>query len=170
MTPFSPLDSTRLSQILSRRQFLKLSGVSIVGISVLGVLLCKGETNAPLIIMEQAQGIIIADPTLCVACRRCELACTEFNDGKASPAMSRIKVNRNLNFGPKGAYAGQQGQGTWGNELVTPDFCLQCAHPVPCANACPMMPLWSNLPPMRELWMWRSALAAGCASGPVRGR
>ena len=137
MTPFSPLDSTRLSQILSRRQFLKLSGVSIMGISALGAFLARGETNAPLIIMEQAQGIIIADPTLCVACRRCELACTEFNDGKASPAMSRIKVNRNLNFGPKGAYAGQHGQGTWGNELVTPDFCLQCAHPVPCANACP---------------------------------
>lgn len=137
MSPFPSLVSTRLDELLSRRQFLKVSGVSLIGISALGSLLSQGETNTPLIITEQAQGIIVADPTLCVSCRRCELACTEFNDGKASPAMSRVKVNRNLNFGPKGAYAGQHGQGTWGNGLVTPDLCLQCPHPVPCANACP---------------------------------
>jgi Fe-S-cluster-containing hydrogenase component 2 len=51
--------------------------------------------------------------------------------------MARVKVNRNLNFGPKGAYAGRYGQGVWGNGLVKPDLCLQCAHPVPCADACP---------------------------------
>jgi len=51
--------------------------------------------------------------------------------------MARIKVNRNLNFGPQGVFTGQYGQGNWGNGLVTPDFCKQCPHPVPCANACP---------------------------------
>ena len=137
MAPSSPLDTVPLNELLSRRQFLKLSGISIIGISALGAFLSKGETNAPLIIMEQARGIVIADPTLCVSCRRCELACTEFNDGKAAPGMSRVKVNRNLNFGPKGAYAGQHGQGSWGDGLVIPDLCLQCGHPVPCANACP---------------------------------
>jgi Fe-S-cluster-containing dehydrogenase component len=137
LTSFPFPISDRLNQLLSRRQFLKLGGVSIIGVSALGSFLSKGETTPPLIILEQAKGIIIADPTLCVACQRCELACTEFNDGKAAPAMARVKVNRNLNFGPKGAYAGQYGQGTWGNGLVTPNFCLQCAHPVPCADVCP---------------------------------
>jgi Fe-S-cluster-containing hydrogenase component 2 len=51
--------------------------------------------------------------------------------------VARIKVSRNLNFGPKGVFSGQRGQGNWGNGLVVLDFCNQCPHPVPCANACP---------------------------------
>ncbi len=120
----------------SRRDFLRWSGISVVGMTALGALKAKaGET--PLIIMDQAEGLVIADPTKCVGCRRCELACTEFNDGKASPTVSRIKVSRNLNFGPKGVFGGQRGQGTWGKGLVVQDLCKQCPHPVPCADACP---------------------------------
>ena len=127
------INSIGLNHRFSRREFLLISGVTLVGISTLGA---KSGKKMPLIIMDEAQGILIADPTKCVACRRCELACTEFNDGKASPQISRIKVNRNLNFGPKG-YPGQQGQGNWGKGLIIQDFCKQCPHPVPCANACP---------------------------------
>jgi len=130
------LHSLGIDQGMSRRQLLKLSGASIIGISALGPLLARGDTK-PLIIMEQAKGILIADPTKCVGCRRCELACTEFNDGKAQPSISRIKVDRNLNFGPKGAFAGQNAQGNWGSGLVIQDLCKQCPHPVPCADACP---------------------------------
>ncbi|MDI3280822.1 MAG: 4Fe-4S dicluster domain-containing protein [Bacillota bacterium] len=127
---------------LSRRGFLKLTGSTALGLSALGVLAAKSgaatkKAALPFIIMEQAQGLVIGDPTRCLACRRCELACTEFNDGKAAPAMARIKVRRNLNFGPQGAYAGQRGQGSWGNGLVLQDLCKQCPHPVPCATACP---------------------------------
>jgi len=122
---------------LSRRQFLRLSGAGLIGISALGSLGAKGDREPPLIIMEKAEGIVIGDPTKCVGCQRCELACTEFNDGKASPTTARIKVRRNLNFGPRGAYAGQHAQGTWGNGLVIQDLCKQCPHPVPCADACP---------------------------------
>jgi len=125
-----------LNHSFSRRQFLKLSGISIIGISTLSPLLARGATK-PLIIMEQAKGIIIADPTKCVGCRRCELACTEFNDGKAKPSISRVKVARNLNFGPKGVFAEKHGQGNWGDGLIIQDLCKQCPHPVPCANACP---------------------------------
>ncbi len=128
--------SFSLNPFCSRRQFLKVSGVSIIGMSVLGPVLARGTTK-PLIIMEKAQGIVVADPIKCVGCGRCELACTEFNDGKAAPTLSRIKVERNLNFGPKNMLAFRQGQGNWGNGLVVQDFCLQCPHPVPCADACP---------------------------------
>jgi Fe-S-cluster-containing dehydrogenase component len=130
------LDSAELSQPFSRRQFLKWSGISICGISALSPLLANAATK-PLIILEQAKGIIIADPTKCVACRRCELACTEFNDGKAKPSMARIKVARNMNFGLQGASAGQNGEGNWGRGLIVQDLCKQCPHPVPCADACP---------------------------------
>ena len=120
----------------TRRHFLRLSGATIVMGSTLGPLLADSSTQ-PLIIMDQAEGLVVADPTKCVGCRRCELACTEFNDGKAAPSMSRIKVNRNLNFGPQGLYAEKRGHGNWGDGLIVQDLCKQCAHPVPCANACP---------------------------------
>jgi len=128
--------SFSLNPLCSRRQILKLGGISIIGISALGPVLARGATK-PLIIMEQAQGIVIADPMKCVGCGRCELACTEFNDGKAAPAISRIKVDRNLTFGPKGVFAWRQGEGNWGDGLVVQDFCKQCPHPVPCADICP---------------------------------
>ncbi len=120
----------------SRREFLRLSGLSIVGISSIGPSLARGATK-PLIIMEQAEGIVIADPITCVGCGRCELACTEFNDGKAAPALSRIKVDRNLNFGPKDVFSYRKGEGNWGDGMVVQDLCKQCPHPVPCADVCP---------------------------------
>jgi Fe-S-cluster-containing dehydrogenase component len=122
---------------ISRRNLLKLGTVTLVSASAFGGLGAKGGEKMPLIIIDKAEGLVIADPTRCVACQRCELACTEFNDGKASPTLSRIKVSRNLNYGPKGVFNGQAGQGNWGNGLVVQDLCKQCPHPVPCANACP---------------------------------
>ena len=125
-----------LNPMCTRRQTLKWGGVSIIGISALGPLLAHGASK-PLIIMEQAQGIVVADPVRCVGCGRCELACTEFNDGKAAPSLSRIKVDRNLRFGAKAIPAWREGHGSWGDGLVVQDLCLQCPHPVPCANICP---------------------------------
>ena len=100
-----------LNQSFSRREFLLVSGIMVVAVSGLDA---WGSKEAPLIIMDQAKGLIIADPTKCVGCRRCELACSEFNDGKASPTIARIKISRNLNFGPKGLYAGKRGHGYMG--------------------------------------------------------
>jgi Fe-S-cluster-containing dehydrogenase component len=121
---------------LSRRGFVKLAMGTIASLSAWGGLL-KETGAAPLIITDNADGLVIGDATKCVGCLRCELACTEFNDGKAAPSMARIKVGRNLNFGPSGVFSGQVGRGVWGNGLVVQDICKQCPHPVPCANACP---------------------------------
>ena len=121
---------------LSRRRFLQVGGISVIGLSALAPGLVAGATP-PVLVLAQPQGLVIADPTKCVGCRRCELACTEFNDGKAAPSMARIKVARNMNFGPAGASVGRQGQGTWGSGLVVQSLCRQCPNPVPCASACP---------------------------------
>lgn len=120
----------------TRRQTLIWGGASIIGLSALKPVFAQG-TDRPLIIMERARGMVIADPVLCVGCGRCELACTEFNDGKASPSLSRIKVDRNMNFGPQGATTWRAGHGNFGDGLVLQDLCKQCPHPVPCANICP---------------------------------
>ncbi len=108
----------------------------IAGFSAWAALSQVGQAS-PLVIMDPAEGLILGDPTKCVGCGRCELVCTEFNDGKAAPAMARIKVSRNMNFGPEGAFSSRQAQGAWGNGLVVQDTCKQCPHPVPCATSCP---------------------------------
>ncbi|MDQ5986234.1 MAG: Ion-translocating oxidoreductase complex subunit B [Syntrophus sp. SKADARSKE-3] len=125
-----------LNPLCTRRQTLKWGGISVIGISAMGPLLAHGASK-PLIIMEQAQGIVVADPLRCIGCGRCELACTEFNDGKAAPSLSRIKVNRNMDFGAAGIGDWRTGHGNWGDGLIVQDLCMQCPHPVPCANICP---------------------------------
>ena len=105
------LQFVRSRDCFSRREFLLITGGIMVAASAWEVAHAK---EAPLIIMDQASGLVISDPARCVGCLRCELACTEFNDGKASPTTSRIKVRRNLNFGPKGVSTGQRSQGNWG--------------------------------------------------------
>jgi Fe-S-cluster-containing dehydrogenase component len=92
---------------------------------------------SPLVLMEKAAGMLVGDPVLCVFCQRCELACTEFNDGKADPKLARIKIARNGMFGPGGALE-DLSKGIYGRSaLVIQDTCKQCPHPVPCASACP---------------------------------
>ena len=122
---------------LTRRGFLTAAGVGGSW-----VLLCTAsgawaKATASDVYPAKALGMVIGDPSRCVGCRRCELACTEFNDGKAAPAMARIQVTRNMHFGPSGALSGRYDGGAFGNGLVVPDTCKQCPHPVPCANACP---------------------------------
>lgn len=94
------LEKLSLPQDLTRRGFLKAASAA----AALGLLNDARAKNGvrPYVILETAKGLIIADPNLCVACHRCELACTEFNDGKATPRLARIKITRNVMFGPSG--------------------------------------------------------------------
>ncbi len=124
------------SLLCTRRQVLVWGGSSIAGLLALSPAVALA-TGRPFIIMEKAEGLVIADPAVCVGCGRCELACTEFNYGKASPTLSRIKVDRNLNFGRQGATAWREGHGNLGDGLIVQDLCMQCPHPVPCASLCP---------------------------------
>jgi Fe-S-cluster-containing dehydrogenase component len=126
----------------TRRGFLKLTastGVGLAALSAFGGLAATSGFAAPMMpIMTNAKGMILADPSRCVGCRRCELACTEFNDGKSQPSIARVQVGRNYNFGPGGAREGMfRGDGEFGNYRLVQDTCKQCPHPVPCATACP---------------------------------
>jgi len=120
--------------VCSRRTFIKTSGCVLAGLAVLRGSELFGAQ--PLVITSQATGLIVGLPSLCVGCQRCELACTEFNDGKADPGLTRIKIDRNLKYGPSGI-PGQDKLGAFGNGLVVQDTCRQCPHPVPCATVCP---------------------------------
>lgn len=119
----------------TRRGILKATSASAV-LALMNEARAK-TGNRPYIILETAEGLILGDPNLCVNCQRCELACTEFNEGKSDPKLARIKIGRNIPFGGTGNTVLPPIQGVWGNGTVPQDTCRQCAHPVPCANACP---------------------------------
>ena len=114
---------------LSRRAFVSTMGVA--GATVFGLsMFCNVQSLSALTkspILMDAKGVLLHDPSRCVGCRRCELACTEFNDGAASSYLSRVKVGRNL----------AASSGVNDNYKVVADTCKQCPHPVPCAEACP---------------------------------
>ncbi len=126
--------------ILSRRDFLKIVGVGASALALPQIVAVgvadaapQAQTYGP-----NAKGMIIGDPTRCTGCRRCEIACTSFNDGKSQPALSRVKIVRNMNFGVRGEQGGAaRGEGNYGNFLIVQETCRQCAHPVPCQLACP---------------------------------
>jgi Fe-S-cluster-containing hydrogenase component 2 len=128
---------------ISRRQFLGGAGTIGLGLASMSLFGCGASgdsaTNAlpRQVFVANAVGMVVSEPSRCGGCRRCELACTDFNDGVSQPSIARIKVGRNYNLGPLEAGQGFKGGGIWGNFRVSQDTCRQCPHPVPCQLACP---------------------------------
>jgi Fe-S-cluster-containing dehydrogenase component len=123
---------------LSRRNFVMLAGLG--GFAALGGMKAYGTLTNKRPILTGSKGVLLHEPSRCVGCRRCETACTEFNDNFASSALARVKVNRNLSFGPRGVATvgwSNAAEGNFGNGKVIAETCKQCPHPVPCAEACP---------------------------------
>ena len=133
-----------IRKIVTRREFLQDSGAARNGRRhVLSRGMRKQRVAARMprprqVFVANALGMVVAEPTLCVGCRRCEFACVAFNEGKVQPSIAKVKVNRNLMFGVNGMQQGfVRGDGIYGNFRVVQDTCRQCPHPVPCQLACP---------------------------------
>ncbi len=81
-----------IRKAVSRREFLQYTGVAGVGVATFTLLGCGGSSTADStprqVYVANALGMIVAEPSRCVGCRRCELACTEYNDGKSMPSIS----------------------------------------------------------------------------------
>jgi Fe-S-cluster-containing dehydrogenase component len=135
------LVSSMAQKTFTRRNFIKGIGVGGLGALIMNYLGCSSLSEQVIvreINTDDALGMVISLPDRCVGCRRCELACTEYNDGFSQPSMARINVRRNYNFGPRGAQLGfWRGEGKYGNFRIIQDTCRQCPHPTPCAMACP---------------------------------
>jgi len=134
-----------VQKVTTRRQFLKVAGLGALGTAAICLVGCSSPESEAIaspvkrqVYTATALGMVIGNPTRCVGCRRCELACTEFNEGKSQPSIARINVRRNWGFGPRGVQLGYwRGEGRFGNHRVIQDTCRQCPHPVPCQLACP---------------------------------
>ncbi len=132
----------------TRREFLKMSGKGLAGItvtaSVLNLMGCQkeepttvGEVPTGAAAFVVPKGLIIAQPNRCTGCQRCEMVCTVANDGKIHPYISRVKIGRTYNYGTEMKSDYRTENGYFGNFLMTPETCKQCED-AKCAAACPV--------------------------------
>ncbi|MFA9422874.1 MAG: ferredoxin-like protein [Sedimentibacter sp.] len=141
-----------IEKIRSRREFLKMSGKGIAGITVAtSVMNLMGCSKDEPVNQEAAKaeafviptGILISEPSKCTGCQRCEMVCTMTNDGKIHPYISRVKIGRNFNYGKEMVDNYRYENGYYGNFLMTPETCRQCED-AKCAAACPQNAISQN--------------------------
>ncbi len=131
-----------LTQEVTRRQFMKISGKCLAGLtlsttmlSLLGTSQAEVDKGA-VTTFALAQGLLVVNTDKCTGCQRCEINCTLVNDGCVSSYMSRVKITRNL-------FSNRNGTGLYTDDRWTyyPDTCRQCADPA-CLKACPMSAIY----------------------------
>ena len=135
-----------LTADMTRRQFMKISGKSLAGLtlsaSMLSLFGCsqKQVDSGAVATWALPQGLLVVNADLCTGCQRCEINCTLTNDGVCSSYISRVKIQRRLNL--DGAGNGLLS----GNDncfVYFPDTCRQCEDPA-CGNACPQKAITTN--------------------------
>ena len=130
--------NTVLDTSMNRRDFLKLTGMSAVGVSALSWLLPGCTSNKEdVAVFETASGVLIHESPRCTGCLLCENACTGVNDGKSSQYLARVKVSSGLAYGSNGVRGEWwKTDGAMGNFRLDAELCRQCEQPA-CALACP---------------------------------
>ena len=135
-----------LTADMTRRQFMKISGKSLAGLtlsaSMLSLFGCsqKQVDAGAVATWALPQGLLVVNADLCTGCQRCEINCTLTNDGVCSSYISRVKIQRRLNLDGDG-----NGllSGTDNCFVYFPDTCRQCEDPA-CGNACPQKAITTN--------------------------
>jgi protein NrfC len=137
---------------VSRRDFLKYSGLTLVGVYVVG---CESGPYG-----NRKQGYLLVDMKKCQGCMSCMLACSLVHHGVENLSLSRIQILQNphesfpddliisqcrqcvdaacVDICPAGALAPND------YNIITVDTgkCIGCMK---CVNACPF-------PPSRAIW------------------
>ena len=154
-----------LDKDYTRRQFLKLSGKTLAGVTLSSTMLSTlgfaesenpEEEAANSTVWALPQGLLVVNPDKCTGCMRCEINCTLVNDGFVSSYMSRVKMARNLTSSRNG-----NGLYTENNWVYFPDTCRQCEDPA-CGNACPMQALYAEDHGVRQVDTEKSVGCGAC--------
>lgn len=133
----------------TRREFLKLSGKGVAGVTVTASLLSlmgcskKDIEEGKVMTWATPTGLLVVNRDKCVGCQRCEFNCTLTNDGKVMPYISRLKMRDNLFFGTKIEEDFTHADGLYGNYKWGPETCKQCVDPW-CGNACPVEAIYAD--------------------------
>jgi len=102
---------------ISRRTFLKYTGIIAVGVSWHGID-CFGQQSA----IGASKGYLLIDSKKCQGCQTCMLACSLVHEGEENLSLARIQVVQN----PFGKYP---------SDILLAQ-CRQCIDPS-CLLACP---------------------------------
>ncbi len=148
--PKNMIDSL-LEKQTTRRDFLKLAakGTATVAVGATFLNLLSGCSDSNEALGERTgiplpQGMLFVDSSRCIACGRCEVACSLQNHEEIMPYIASIHIDTNTQFGnssPRLNY--RYGPGIMGNGNITPEICHQCRAPF-CANACPEQAILPN--------------------------
>ena len=135
-----------LTADMTRRQFMKISGKSLAGLSLSASMLslfgCSQQQvdTGAVATWALPQGLLVVNADLCTGCQRCEINCTLTNDGVCSSYISRVKIQRRLNLDGAGNGLLSGTDNCW---VYFPDTCRQCEDPA-CGNACPQKAITTN--------------------------
>ena len=108
----NPVDRPLLNIGLTRLEFLRISGKGLAGLTIAPALLsllgCKQEDidSGTVGLINTPKGVLVTQRARCTGCHRCEISCTNFNDGSVGTFFSRIKIHRNYFFGDNGVGSG----------------------------------------------------------------
>ena len=96
----NPVDRPLLDIGLTRLEFLRISGKGLAGLTIAPALLsllgCKQEDidSGTVGLINTPKGVLVTQRARCTGCHRCEISCTNFNDGSVGTFFSRIKIHR----------------------------------------------------------------------------
>ena len=162
-----------LTADMTRRQFMKISGKSLAGLSLSASMLslfgCSQSQvdSGAVATWALPQGLLVVNADLCTGCQRCEINCTLTNDGVCSSYISRVKIQRRLNLDGAGNGLLSGTDNCW---VYFPDTCRQCEDPA-CGNACPQKAIVTNEQGIRvvdtDKCIGCGACVAGCPSGAL---
>lgn len=159
-----------LTADMTRRQFMKISGKSLAGLtlsaSMLSLFGCSQQQvdSGAVATWALPQGLLVVNADLCTGCQRCEINCTLTNDGVCSSYISRVKIQRRLNL--DGAGNGLL-SGTDNCFVYFPDTCRQCEDPA-CGNACPQKAITTDSRGIRVVDTDK-CIGCGACMMPARG-
>lgn len=131
-----------LDSQMTRRQFLKISGKGIAGLTVSATMLslfgCTQEQvdSEQVLTWAMPQGLLVVNAAKCTGCKRCEINCSLINDHECSSYISRVKISRNLHIHNEDGLL-------MGNFTYYPDTCRQCEVPA-CGEACPEHAIYAD--------------------------
>ena len=109
----------------SRRDFIKIAGTTIVGLSI-GCGTSRRIETDEVAIIPVSEGYLIVDKKKCSGCYSCMLACSLVHHGRENLSLARIQVVQN----PFEPFPGD----------IFLAQCRQCVEP-PCVEVCPVEPI-----------------------------
>ncbi len=126
---------------ISRRQFLKITGVVVAGAGAgTGIVSCGGDADGEqggpgdaglcgVVTIPLSEGYLVVDSKKCQGCLSCMIACSLVHEGQVRLTRSRIQILQN-SFE------------SWPDDL-TIEQCRQCVEPA-CVQQCPTWALHAD--------------------------